>query len=397
MAEKQTQRPGVAARITALAPEREIFVRAGGTVRFVRISTRAQLTAAVLLILALAAWLSVLGATLWQRATVEAAERRLRAEQSAVNSAEARVKADMRSVDSVADELEARQDALDAMMRAHFGGAIDGKRLLGDDAATTPDKISSLQATGQATGQTTGGDRLNRLRARQDQFASILETAATERLRRVEQAIRGFGLDPARLARQGQGGPFIPAALVARDAGAEDLRDLAALLDRLAAMESTLRNIPSGRPTAAPMETSSYGFRRDPFNGMAAFHAGIDFPGRHGQPILAASAGRVIAAGVRNGYGNCIDVDHGHGIVTRYAHLSGYDARVGDTVARGQQIGRMGSTGRSTGTHLHFEVRINGAAVNPRTFLEARRDVLEVQQIARQNAVARAASVSHRG
>ncbi len=391
MAERQTQRPGVAARITALVPEREIFVRAGGTVRFLRITTRAQVTAAALLVLALFAWLTIVGTTLWQRASVEAAERRLRAERSAVNSAEARVKADMRSVDSVADELEARQDALDAMMRAHFGGAIDQQRLLGDDSAAQPDKISA------AAPQATGGDRLTQLKARQDQFASVLETAATERLRRVEQAIRGFGLDPARLARQAQGGPFIPAALVARETGAEDLRDLAALLDRLAAMESTLRNIPSGRPTAAPMETSSYGFRRDPFNGMAAFHAGIDFPGRHGQPILAASAGRVIAAGVRNGYGNCIDVDHGHGIVTRYAHLSRYDTRVGDSVARGQQIGRMGSTGRSTGTHLHFEVRINGAAVNPRPFLEARRDVLEVQQIARQNTLARAASVGNRG
>lgn len=391
MAEKQKQRLGVAARIAALAPEREIFVRAGGTVRFIRISTRAQVMAAGLLLLALAAWLSVLGTTLWHRSSVEAAERRLRAEQSAVDSAQARVKADMRSVDSVADDLEARQDALDAMMRAHFGGAIDQKRLLGDDPrpATAPDKVSTSQGSGE--------DRLNRLRARQEQFASVLETAATERLKQVEQAIRGFGLDPARLARTAQGGPFIPAALMARDSGAQDLRELAVLLDRLAAMESTLRTIPSGRPTAAPMETSSYGFRRDPFNGMAAFHAGIDFPGRHGQPILAASAGRVIAAGVRNGYGNCIDVDHGHGIVTRYAHLSGYDARVGETVARGQQIGRMGSTGRSTGTHLHFEVRINGAAVNPRPFLEARRDVLEVQQVARQNAVARAASVGNRG
>lgn len=394
MAAKEKQRPGVAARITALAPEREIFVRAGGTVRFVRISTRAQVTAAMLLTLALAVWLAVVGATLWQRASVEAAERRLRAEQSAVSSAEARVKADMRSVDTVADELEARQNALDAMMRAHFGGAIDHKRVLGDavagdDKAAYPAKISALQSD--------GSDRLNRLRARQNQFASALQSAATERLQRVEKAIRGFGLDPARLARQGQGGPFIPAAMVTGDNGPKDLRDLAALLDRLASMESTLRTIPSGRPTAAPMETSSYGFRRDPFNGMAAFHAGIDFPGRHGQPILAASAGRVIAAGVRSGYGNCIDVDHGHGIVTRYAHLSGYNARVGDTVTRGQQIGRMGSTGRSTGTHLHFEVRINGAAVNPRTFLEARRDVLEVQQVARQNALARAASVGNRG
>jgi len=113
-----------------------------------------------------------------------------------------------------------------------------------------------------------------------------------------------------------------------------------------------------------------------------AFHAGLDFPGVRGQPILAASDGRVVFAGQKSGYGNCIEVDHGHAIVTRYAHLSGFTARVGDAVRRGQQIARMGSTGRSTGTHLHFEVRVNGAAVNPRPFLEASQDVLEAQQTA---------------
>jgi murein DD-endopeptidase MepM/ murein hydrolase activator NlpD len=152
-------------------------------------------------------------------------------------------------------------------------------------------------------------------------------------------------------------------------------------------MELTLAAIPSGRPTAAPMETSSFGYRRDPFNGMAAFHAGIDFTGAYGQPIQAAERGRVSFVGQRQGYGNVVEVDHGNGILTRYAHLSRFAARVGDKVTRGQTIAKMGSTGRSTGTHLHFEVRVNGDAVNPRRFLEARQDVLEIQQLAKQRVV----------
>jgi murein DD-endopeptidase MepM/ murein hydrolase activator NlpD len=131
------------------------------------------------------------------------------------------------------------------------------------------------------------------------------------------------------------------------------------------------------------METSSYGYRRDPFNGQLAFHSGMDFRGSYGQPILAAAPGKVAYVGPRQGYGNVVEVDHGKGLMTRYAHLSGYGVKVGQSVARGQAIARMGSTGRSTGTHLHFEVRVNGAAVNPRPFLEARQDVLEVQQLAK--------------
>lgn len=155
---------------------------------------------------------------------------------------------------------------------------------------------------------------------------------------------------------------------------------MSAAIARLDVLQTTLAAMPSGKPTAAPMLTSSFGYRRDPFNGHAAFHAGLDFPGRYGQPILAAAAGRIAYVGQRQGYGNVVEVDHGHGIMTRYAHLSGFTGRVGQKVERGQQVGRMGSTGRSTGTHLHFEVRLHDQPINPRRFLEADPHVLEVQQ-----------------
>jgi murein DD-endopeptidase MepM/ murein hydrolase activator NlpD len=111
-------------------------------------------------------------------------------------------------------------------------------------------------------------------------------------------------------------------------------------------------------------------------------HAGLDFKGAVGTPILAAAEGRVVLAGFNGGYGNSVEIRHANGIVTRYAHLSGLNVRKGQMVERGVRIGRMGSTGRSTGSHLHFEVRLNGQAINPRKFLEANPDVLKVQTIA---------------
>jgi murein DD-endopeptidase MepM/ murein hydrolase activator NlpD len=108
-------------------------------------------------------------------------------------------------------------------------------------------------------------------------------------------------------------------------------------------------------------------------------HSGLDFKGPIGTPILAAAAGVVSFAGVQSGYGNCVEITHSNGLVTRYAHLSGFTVSLGQKVQRGVQIARMGSTGRSTGSHLHFEVRLNKAAINPLRFLESNSDVFEVQ------------------
>jgi murein DD-endopeptidase MepM/ murein hydrolase activator NlpD len=111
-------------------------------------------------------------------------------------------------------------------------------------------------------------------------------------------------------------------------------------------------------------------------------HAGLDFKGPVGTPIFSAAEGKVTLAGFNGGYGKSVEITHANGFLTRYAHLSGVNVRPGQMVERGVQIGRMGSTGRSTGSHLHFEVRLNGQAINPRKFLEANPDVLKVQTIA---------------
>ncbi|MDO8330014.1 MAG: M23 family metallopeptidase [Fluviicoccus sp.] len=115
--------------------------------------------------------------------------------------------------------------------------------------------------------------------------------------------------------------------------------------------------------------TSTYGYRHDPFTGRAAFHAGMDFSGQEGSDIYSVAAGVVIFAGQKSGYGNVVEVDHGNGYVTRYAHARSLAAKVGDRVARDQLIAYMGSTGRSTGTHLHYEVLLGNRQIDPATFV----------------------------
>ena len=365
----------VASRIRDVTPEREIFLRAGGNVRFLRISTRMQLSALLVAAGVLVLWLGMTLALVWNQVDVAVERSDIAHSRQLIAQKAAQAKADRRSVNDAASDLEARQDALDAIVRSHFGIAVDAKTS-GENAP--PRKVSALTSTH------TPSERFARIKARQIAFEAKIKQAAQARMARVEKAIRSFGLNPAKLtarADRAMGGPFEPAPGAHFTEPA--LRDLVSLLGRLSSLETTLAGIPSSRPTSAPMVTSSYGYRRDPFNGMTAFHAGIDFPGADRAPILAAASGKVSYVGQRSGYGNVVEIDHGGGIMTRYAHLSGFTSHVGEAVSRGQQIARMGSTGRSTGTHLHFEVRVNGAAVDPRPFLEARKDVLEVQQFAR--------------
>jgi len=145
---------------------------------------------------------------------------------------------------------------------------------------------------------------------------------------------------------------------------------------QLSVLESLLFNrtldqaaTPSRMPIADSYITSGFGGRADPFGGGAAFHKGIDFHANIGDPVLAVADGVVSYAGQRSGYGNVVEIDHGNGYITRYAHNSRLQVRVGELVHRGDQVARAGSSGRSTGAHVHFEVWVNGRVVNPSRFL----------------------------
>ena len=148
-------------------------------------------------------------------------------------------------------------------------------------------------------------------------------------------------------------------------------------LARMDVLERSVARLPQVLPASLDYISSGFGFRVDPFNGAGAFHPGLDFRGPIGAPIYAAARGTISFVGQRSGYGNCVEIDHGNGLITRYAHMSGFRTTIGKAVQPGEVIGLIGSTGRSTGPHLHFEVRINDRPVNPRPFLEAVPHVLE--------------------
>ena len=139
-------------------------------------------------------------------------------------------------------------------------------------------------------------------------------------------------------------------------------------------LESRLEalRLPSLAPVDGPVG-SGFGFRIDPFSGRPALHAGLDFPAEPGTPILAAADGLVVTREDHPAYGSLLEIDHGNGIVTRYAHCQSIDVQPGDLVRRGQQVARVGSTGRSTGPHLHFEVLVQGVPHNPARFLAGQR------------------------
>ena len=150
-------------------------------------------------------------------------------------------------------------------------------------------------------------------------------------------------------------------------------RQMRVLEDLLLASRLQKEVRPSGWPIASGYITSPYGMRTDPFTGLRDYHPGIDFAAAEGSQVQSVAAGIVTAAGERNGYGNLVEIDHGNGYVTRYGHNEKILVKVGDRVRKGQAISLIGSTGRSTGPHVHFEVVLNGTVVNPEQYIEAAR------------------------
>ncbi len=215
-------------------------------------------------------------------------------------------------------------------------------------------------------------------------FVDKATGAAEAKLRDTQALIRRLGLDPSRFvqssdwngqAQRAVGGPYIP---VSADAEPR-FKDLFLSWKKLATLQSAVGAIPAYMPVKDFRYTSSFGFRYDPFNGGSAMHAGTDMAGAYGEPIYASANGTVLQAGRSGGYGNLVELSHGKGIDTRYGHLSAILVHPGEQVRQGQMIGRMGSTGRSTGTHLHYEVRVDGRAVDARPYLEASAFVLAAQ------------------
>ncbi len=200
--------------------------------------------------------------------------------------------------------------------------------------------------------------RVKTIEQRQLALAAALETADVD-----AASLRRLGFYPA---EGGKGGPFDSVK------GDPTFKQLFSSWKKLDSLQNGAIAIPSDKPVRTGAFTSGYGVRSDPFQGRAAMHAGIDLSGPVGTPIYATADGTVTDAGWNSGgYGNLVKIDHGRGIETRYGHMSSIAIYPGQHITRGQLIGRMGSTGRSTGSHLHYEVRIDGRAVNPIPFMKS--------------------------
>ena len=354
-------------------------MRANGQVRFLKISAELQRRVAGSVALVVGFWLIITLGMAVNQISVSIDRLALDRKEARIESAEERVANYRGSIDEVTQDLERRQKMLESLSDQYLEDLPETSRPAPQNRTDdqTVKKISALVP--EAAG-------LARIEARQIQFAEMMTKVAQARTQKAEAAIRKFGLNPNVLAREAsasQGGPF---EAFFGDA-TQEVRDprftrLAASLGRMDAMERALAAIPTSMPAAVMLMSSGFGYRSDPFTGAGAMHSGLDFKGPIGTPILAAADGKVTFSGWQGGYGNCIEITHANGLVTRYAHLSRLNVSLGQKVERGFQIARMGSTGRSTGSHLHFEVRLNNQAINPRKFLEANPDVLEVQTVA---------------
>lgn len=366
-------------RLRAMFPEREFFMRSQGQVRFITMTTRMQMAAAGLAAVALLGWggsMGVMAISQWQASSERA---QLVSREAEVADAETRLAAYRDDLEATTADLGKRQDFLDGLLTALpedllAEGDNESPGTVSDSTGEAAELISMIErAVPEALG-------LAQLEARQIAFVERLTRYADRRAQRTEQAIRSLGLDPRMVMVADDDALGGPLEMLSSEAdGSLDPRfeRLALSLSRMSALERGLSEIPQVMPADMRNISSGFGYRRDPFNGRAAMHRGLDFKGPRGAPILAAADGRVSFVGNKSGYGRVVEITHGNGMMTRYAHMSAWNARVGQEVVAGDQIGRIGNSGRSTGPHLHFEVHINGTAVNPRPFLETAPHVLE--------------------
>ncbi|MFL6765028.1 MAG: M23 family metallopeptidase [Sphingomicrobium sp.] len=328
----------VLAATTGLFRDRDLFVHDGSKLRRFRISAPFQ-AVLFLLLLGLVGWASYATVRLVTRPHAAALAMTL----PAATEARARM-------------IEQRQAVIEAALAGH---KID------------PELVAA--ATG---GRVAQDGPLARVEQQQLEQAALVAKALDVRYQVTTAELKRLGITPARVgSHDGVGGPF-------EAAGSSTFKALFDSWKKLDQLQDGVIAIPSDKPVRASVEfTSGFGVRSDPFHAGAAMHPGIDLAGSYGTPIYATADGVVLRAGWNSGgYGNLVEIDHGRGITTRYGHMSAILVQPGDHITRGHQIGRMGSTGRSTGNHLHYEVRIDGRPVNPIPFMKSTDYVLAMQR-----------------
>lgn len=358
-------------------PERHLFHRANGEVRGWVLTPGRQIALAFGAVL-MGGWvLASSGAFAYDLITrsraddavvrARAASERLNADlQARLDSAVVRMTATTGSLDEMAQMVERRHAALTQVMTMFHDvdGAEQALRPSTPAAATDMPPVRRIMA----------------VRLDQERLIDRAEDFAQTRAERLRLAFRLAGLNPSAYAPQGAalGGPLVEAGdtralgaiLDVDEPFAVRIRHAATNLSDMRRLADAAEGLPFNRPTLA-RTTSGFGVRFDPFNGRPALHQGQDFAAPLNTPIYATAPGVVSFVGVRSGYGNVVEIDHGRGFKTRFAHLNSTVVQPGQRVALGQRVGAMGTTGRSTGVHLHYEVWMDGRPQNPARFMKA--------------------------
>jgi murein DD-endopeptidase MepM/ murein hydrolase activator NlpD len=252
---------------------------------------------------------------------------------------------------------------------------------VGDGASLEPRGFSAIVArfTGRAPAGGVNGslaklqDSIERVETKQSNSLANIEESYSAKARRIRGVLAEVGVGPGKAPADAVGGPYVPAKMpVDNTAFEKQLRRIGTAKAYVEQLNRTVTAVPLRQPLPGELDQSSgFGVRADPFLRRPAMHTGLDFRGDVGDPVRATASGTVSTAGWNGGYGKMVEIEHANGLATRYGHLSQIDVHEGQNIKIGQIIGRVGSTGRSTGPHLHYETRVEGDAVDPTKFLRA--------------------------
>lgn len=390
--------------LKATFPERQIYHRTGGTVRYFTISPFQQMVLAGAAAAAIT-WTCIAtagfvffntgSATGVDDVKVQKMERWMQelSAKEAMSSEQLNARTDAFQKATV--EFERRHQTLETMLSAlKTGGELDVSALRGNSASllitASIDEADSRQSqrfasiSSQLPNVGLSG-QVSEIRASQAEFLNEIEEIAVERAEAARGVLRLTKVGASRIeSGENMGGPAIEfTALTSGNFStpeeaqfAQRVAQVAARMEEARYFETLVNTVPLGNPIGIPSSvTSPFGIRSDPFTRRPNWHNGVDMGAGWNAPIVAAGPGEVIFAGRKGGAGITVDIDHGNGFISRYAHLNRMTVKRGDTVALGDQVGLMGSTGRSTGPHLHYEVHFNGKAHNPVEFMKAGKHV----------------------
>jgi len=388
-------------RILHHFPERQIYLRSGGEVKYFVFSTRIQL-AFVSILTFMSVWcLLTMFNLFWGHNPLRAPakevkrieaeyERLLASERAKQLNSELMLAEQRQSFEKMAKSFEEKHMAISQLVTSAPAPAKSimptvkyaSNRVLMAPTVRDPAPRIARKTIVPSTFSETGLniDRsLNNLDQTQNEILVSAETKTLERIERNRALIRATDMQVDTVLSEGPfgtGGLFVP--LDGTEVKTPDgkfgsrIASIQARLSEAEALDKALNSMPLGHPVAdETYKTSRYGMRRDPFTKRPTFHEGLDFGGRRLAPIVATADGVVSFAGRNGGYGRVVEIDHGHGFVTRYAHMHKTYVKRGQTVKQGDKIGGMGSTGRSTATHLHYEVHFQGRVFDPEKFLKA--------------------------